>query len=462
MPRLRNLIALSGDLAVIVISYLAAFASLRPWPIDLELMFFLEEDNGLSRLVPMTLSLLLGFYYVGLYDNLRVQSRRKLTEDLLLTFGGAFLLQAFLTYSSRPLFMPRFVMLAGSLLALVFILIWRSFFSLLLLKAVGFQKVLFFGNTELTRRVASHIAEHPEKGFEVVGVLKTETSEDSPKDFPFGKVLEPSEQGFDELQKSPPDRICVAGTIHAEHFAANQLMQCSMSGINVESVGDLYELLFQRVALETVTLNQLIFSPTFRPSRWKLVVQDVLGRILSLAGILVTWPLMLMTAIAVRWDSPGPALLKQKRVGLNGEIFEILKFRSMYVDGDTRFGIRRATEQDPRITRVGRVIRVTRLDELPQFFNVLRGEMSFVGPRPEMPVYTEKLSRAIPLYSQRWRVKPGITGWAQLFHVPELTTEDTKRKLEYDLYYIKNMSPILDFLIVFHTVRALLYRTGAR
>jgi lipopolysaccharide/colanic/teichoic acid biosynthesis glycosyltransferase len=134
----------------------------------------------------------------------------------------------------------------------------------------------------------------------------------------------------------------------------------------------------------------------------------------------------------------------------------------MYVDGDVRFGIRRATERDPRITRVGRIIRVLRLDELPQFFNVLRGEMAFVGPRPEMPVYTEKLSLGIPLYPQRFRVKPGITGWAQLFHEPELTLEETRRKLEYDLYYVKNMSPVMDLVIVFHTIRTLFLRTGAR
>jgi lipopolysaccharide/colanic/teichoic acid biosynthesis glycosyltransferase len=134
----------------------------------------------------------------------------------------------------------------------------------------------------------------------------------------------------------------------------------------------------------------------------------------------------------------------------------------MYIDGDARFGTIRADKQDPRITRVGRFIRVTRIDELPQFFNVLRGEMAFVGPRPEMPVYTEKLTRGLPLYPQRLRVKPGITGWAQLFHEPEITLEQTRRKVEYDLYYIKNMSPLMDFLILFHTIRTVLYRTGAR
>jgi exopolysaccharide biosynthesis polyprenyl glycosylphosphotransferase len=243
---------------------------------------------------------------------------------------------------------------------------------------------------------------------------------------------------------------------------AQQLLWCSSQGLNVENLGDLYENLFQRVALETVTLNQLVFSPAFRVPAWMTACQEVYGRLVALVGLLLTWPLMILTAIAVKLDSEGPALLRQKRMGKNGHVFEILKFRSMFVDADARFGRTRASTGDPRITRVGRFIRVSRLDELPQFINVLRGDMTLVGPRPEMPVYVEEICREVPIYMQRHRVKPGITGWAQLHHQPEYSVKDTERKIAYDLYYIKHLSPLLDFLIMFHTIKTVIFRIGAR
>jgi lipopolysaccharide/colanic/teichoic acid biosynthesis glycosyltransferase len=172
---------------------------------------------------------------------------------------------------------------------------------------------------------------------------------------------------------------------------------------------------------------------------------------------------MIAAAIAVRVDSGSPVLFRQIRIGQNGVPFEFLKFRSMYADVDKRQGGPvRAKENDPRVTRVERWIRLTRIDELPQFFNVLRGEMTLVGPRPEMPEFEADLVKQIPLYTQRHRVKPGITGWAQIHHVPEDSLENTVRKLEYDLYYIKHLSPALDFMTMFHTAKAVLMRIGAR
>ena len=462
MPRLRTIVLLVVDALVIFFSYLVAFFLVRPVFNVFEIEEFIFYENGWVSFVIISFTILFGMYFIGLYQRVRIESRRAFAEDIVLVFGFNFLLQALLSYTRGPYIMSRWVMILGSLFAFFALLLWRVLYTTLLLKLVGFQRILFWGDTHLSRQLAEHILSFPEKGFEVVGVVRPQEHAPAEGPFPAGKEIFHSEDLIEKVKALNPDRICVSGLIASHEESGEALLQCSMVGIPVETVGDLYEILLQRVSLESITINELIFSPALRPSRWKTICQDFYSRFFAVIGIILTWPLMILTAIAVRLDTPGPALLRQKRVGLNGEIFEILKFRSMFVDGDARFGTIRASEKDPRITRVGRVIRVTRLDELPQFFNVLKGNMTFVGPRPEMPVYTQKLTKGIPLYSQRLRVKPGITGWAQLYHVPEVSLVETRRKVEYDLYYIKNMSPLLDFLIVFHTIRALIYRTGAR
>ncbi|MFN9299589.1 MAG: sugar transferase [Acidobacteriota bacterium] len=451
-----------GDILLLAAAYLAAYVVIFK-PLDWsDASQFLIDDNGLISILLLTGIILFAMYLLGLYQRIRIQSRRDLAEDLMLVFGVCFVLQAFFSFTRGFYALPRSISLLGALLAFGSIIIWRTFYSSLLLRVSGLQKVLFWGDTKIARDLAHHLIQYPEKGFRVAGLVSTEDFSALDEGFPSSVVLYLGSDLFDQIKRINPDRVCVSGTISPSDPLGEPLLKLSMLGITVESAGDLHELVLQRVCLETLTLNQLIFSPQFRPARWKILCQNLYGSILALIGILITWPLMILAAIAIRLDSPGPALLRQRRVGRNGAEFEILKFRSMYIDGDARFGTIRADKQDPRITRVGRFIRVTRIDELPQFFNVLRGEMAFVGPRPEMPVYTEQLTRGIPLYPQRLRVKPGITGWAQLFHEPEITLEQTRRKVEYDLYYIKNMSPLMDFLIFFHTIRTLLYRTGAR
>ncbi|MDX2268589.1 MAG: sugar transferase [Bryobacter sp.] len=449
MPRLRTIFLLLGDFAVLWLCYLVSAALLleNGFVPDLNLDLFLSAEEGWVKIGLLIASLLFGFYFVGLYENIRVRSRRRLAEDLILVFGISFLLQALISYVNRGVMMSRSIMLLGTAFALVLLVLWRSAYSKVLTGVVGRQRILFLGDTPLSRLLAQHITEHPEKGFESIGFLNPTAQETN---------LE------EQIFAAAPDRISVAEQYPADSPIYSSLLLASMRRVKVENVGELHENVFQRVALEAITTDQLIFSPAFRAPALTEMLQSLYGSFFSLVGILLTWPLMILTAIAVKLDSPGPALLRQERVGLNGRHFFILKFRSMYVDADARFGRIRADKEDPRITRVGRFIRVTRLDELPQFFNILRGEMNFVGPRPEMPSYVKELTAAIPLYPQRLRVKPGLTGWAQLHHVPELSAKETARKLAYDLYYIKNMSILLDAIIIFHTVKAVLFRTGAR
>ena len=460
MIRLRTLALLLGDIVLIYFSYFWAawlLISINWFP-DLTVEFFFLDDRGFARTSIVVLNIVAGMYMLGLYDHIRVYSRRRLIEDLLLVLGTTFLLQALISYSRSGYELSRWMMLTGSSITILIVTLWRSIYSTVLLNIVGKQKVLFLGDSPLARTIASYIIEHPERGFECSGCV-THTSESG---FP-GNIIFPQDQDlFKLIADIKPDRISVSTTLELNHTLTQELLKCSMSGLSVESIGDLHEVLFGRVALSTVSLNQLVFSPSFRPQPWVILIQEVYGRIIAATGLLLCWPIMLLTALAVRLNSPGPALLRQTRIGRRGVEFKLLKFRSMYVNADSISGPVRAKENDPRITTVGRWIRLTRLDELPQLINVLRGEMSLVGPRPEMPELEKQLLKDIPLYPQRHRVKPGITGWAQINHEPEDAISSTIKKLEYDLFYIKNLSPAMDFIIIFHTFKTVVFRIGAR
>jgi len=229
----------------------------------------------------------------------------------------------------------------------------------------------------------------------------------------------------------------------------------------VEDVGTLYENVLGRVSLERIEAQQLLAHSGLEPERWKTTVQWLFSSAVAAAGLIVAAPAMAVVAILVRLTSEGPILFRQTRVGQHGATFTLYKFRSMYVDAEARTGAVWATENDPRVTPLGRWLRRLRLDEMPQLYNVLRGDMSMVGPRPERPEFVEMLVEKIPCYAQRHTVKPGVTGWAQVNYKYGNSIEDTATKLEYDLYYIKHMSLTLDLMIMFHTIKIMLLSRGA-
>jgi exopolysaccharide biosynthesis polyprenyl glycosylphosphotransferase len=217
-----------------------------------------------------------------------------------------------------------------------------------------------------------------------------------------------------------------------------------------------------RVSLRVLRPSMLVFSAEIGPEPLNVALQRVYSFLIALVGILVSSPVMLTVALLVRLTSRGPVLYRQERVGLHGRIFKVLKFRSMYVDAEAGTGAVWAQKDDPRVTPVGRWIRRFRLDELPQLFNVLRGEMAVVGPRPERPEFVQTLTQRIPFYGQRHFVKPGITGWAQINHKYGDSIEDTITKLEFDLYYLKNLTLSMDLYIMFHTAKVMLLSKGSQ
>jgi exopolysaccharide biosynthesis polyprenyl glycosylphosphotransferase len=254
----------------------------------------------------------------------------------------------------------------------------------------------------------------------------------------------------------------IAMTEKRASLPMDELLGLRFSGVRMEEATTLYEEAFGRICVTEVRPSELIFSSKLGPRRWTVRLQAIYGWIFTALATVIVLPVVLVAALIVKLTSKGPAFYQQTRVGLNGSTFTVYKLRSMRQDAEARTGAVWASRNDPRITPFGRFLRKSRIDELPQFWNVLKGEMSLVGPRPERPEFVRELSNTIPFYPHRLCVKPGITGWAQINHQYGDSIQHTVTKLEYDLYYIKNLSPTLDAYIMFQTVKTMLLSRGAQ
>jgi lipopolysaccharide/colanic/teichoic acid biosynthesis glycosyltransferase len=258
------------------------------------------------------------------------------------------------------------------------------------------------------------------------------------------------------------DRVVVSLADARGKFSMNELLQMKLNdGVRFDHLASVYERYTGKIAVENLRPSYLVFSEGFNKGMLLTRAKRALDVLLSVAGLAVFGPTMALVAVAVRLGSPGPALYRQERVGQNGKPFTVVKFRSMRTDAEAGTGAVWSQQNDPRVTRVGRILRRTRLDELPQLWNVLRGEMSFVGPRPERPQFVASLIEQIPFYGQRHAVRPGLTGWAQVRHSYGSTVEDAMQKLQYDLYYIKHLSIAFDLFIIIETVKTVLVRRGS-
>lgn len=429
------------------------------WVNDLDPEFFLVEQGGLMRMSFVVMSMLAGFYFQDLYNNLRVRSRLLLVQQISMAIGISFLFQALLTYISPELMLPRWVMIYGSVLMLFVLPCWRLAFLRFALSALGHVKLLFVGGSSVLVEIAERIAARPELGLQVIGYIEDDDGA------PFGATVAKL-GGIDEVSRVAaevkPDRIVVGLSERRARMPVYDLLDLRLSGIIVVEASALYESTFGRVSTRDLRPSQLIFSSELGPAPSSVATQVLYSWLLALVGLVLSSPVMVIVAILVRLTSKGPILHRQTRVGLNDVPFTVLKFRSMYADAEARTGAVWAKKNDPRITPIGKYLRLFRLDELPQFFNVLKGEMSFVGPRPERPEFVKALSEKIPFYRQRHFVKPGITGWAQINHKYGDTVEDTITKLEFDLYYIKHISLALDVYIILNTLKTVVLGRGAQ
>ena len=423
---------------------------------------FLLYDNGIERISLVVVVELLGLYLLDLYSDVKVYSRILVVQQICLVIGIAFISQALLSYLSPAWIIPRWMMIAGSAFALVVVPAWRILYSRYVLRALGHKKILFLGESVTLDELAAGLDARPELGFSVIGYIN-----DSPHAATEATTVEMTHLGPVAKLRSivtdcKPDMIVVGMTERRNRLPVHELLDLRFTGLPVMEIASLYEAAFGRVCTRELRPSQLIFSEELGPDPTSVSLQAAYSFALALIGVILVLPIMLLVALLVRLTSPGPVLLRQIRTGLHGEPFTVYKFRSMYQDAEARTGAVWATKNDPRITPIGHYLRRYRLDELPQLFNVLRGDMSIAGPRPERPEFVATLAEQIPFYRQRHGVKPGITGWAQISYKYGDTIEDTMMKLEYDLYYIKHLSLSLDLYIYFHTFKTMLLQRGAQ
>ena len=323
------------------------------------------------------------------------------------------------------------------------------------------QRVAILGAGELAIVVLQELRRRDDLNVEVVGFITVDRSVRAAEvcDSPVLGDISVVEQLVRDHQVS---RIVVAMEDRRGKLPIRDLVKLRVAGIRVEDVHSTMAALTGRVWLETLRPSWFVFSEGFRRSRSTLWIKRLVDILISAIFLILAAPLLVIVGTAIRLESPGPAIYRQKRVGVRGREFEILKFRSMGVDAESQHGAQWAAVEDPRVTRLGRFVRRYRIDELPQVINVLRGEMSFVGPRPERPEFVDSLRQQISFYDERHSARPGITGWAQISYPYGASVEDALRKLEYDLFYLKNLSIFFDFAIILRTVRIVLAGKGSR
>jgi sugar transferase (PEP-CTERM system associated) len=427
--------------------------------VEVDLEVFLLYEGGLVAIATVVVSIVLANYFQDLYANLRVRSHTLLIQQTCFALGIAFLVQAVLNYVNRDWELPRWVMFIGSAFTLVAMPLWRTFFSAVVTNPGALQKVLFVGTSPVVQELAEEFGRAPERGYSSAGFVVEADAESAPERETLVGRLPALREAAEQVK---PDRIAVGLSERRAQLPVDDLLALRFSGIPIEQAGSLYESTFGRVTIRELRPSDLIFTAGLGPRPASVQLQTIYSFVIALILLIVSAPVMLIVAVLVKLTSKGPVLYRQVRVGKDDKPFTLYKFRSMRVDAEANTGAVWATKDDPRITPLGKWLRKLRLDELPQLFNVLRGEMSIVGPRPERPEFTRTLEEKIPFYRQRTCVKPGVTGWAQINHKYGDTLEDTIKKLEYDLYYIKHLSFSLDLYIVLSTIKTVLLGRGAQ
>ncbi len=400
-------------------------------------------------------------YYNDLYDFKVIKNSRELSFRLIQAIGVTSIILG-LIYT----FMPRLIIGQGIFfisIVIMFILVvsWRFLYGWVLRRKRFSEQVLIVGSGELVDKIIEELSEREYSGFRIRGLLV-----EKPGDFDAKSSGIPLMGGYEDLRSivkgDEIDRIVLALTDRRGKLPVSALLECSMEGVQIESGPNFYEQIAGKILIAGLRPSDLIFSDGFRKSDAARLLKRTTGIIFSSLCLLVSAPLSILAVLFIKIDSPGPVFFKQERMGQNGKVFNLYKLRSMKEDAEVEGIPVWASDGDPRITRLGRVLRKLRIDEIPQMINVLRGDMSFVGPRPERPYFVERLKKEIPFYDLRHSVKPGITGLAQIKYPYGATVKDAIEKLQYDLYYVKHMSSALDFAILFDTVKVILFGKGAR
>ena len=447
---IRTLILLLGEALIVWTSFLvAAWVSLRQ-----DIYLWLNFEGGWIKLFIFTGVVLLCSHWFDLYDTARLNTRGELYFRLLMVPG----LLAFVT-GGISYVRPDFLLGGGSTALGLFIVAlalfgWRIGYGWLVQLPILVERVYVLGTGERAQRLVQGLRQNPEIGVEIAswtGKLEGAVTLESV-----------AAHLMDVVNKQKVHRVIVAVADRRGAIPMQELLDLRMQGIKIEEATSWLEKISGKIEVENLNPSWLVFNDGFRRSTAFVMVRRVLSVIISLIGLLLTLPSLPLIMLAIRLDSKGPVFYTQTRVGKRGRLFKVVKFRTMRQDAEAANGPQWAGDHDPRVTRVGRFLRSSRLDEIPQLWCVLKGDMAFVGPRPERPEFIEMLSEEIPFYGVRHMVRPGVTGWAQIKYKYGSTIEDAREKLQYDLYYIKHASIGLDLVIMFMTVKIVLLGRGAQ
>ncbi len=449
---LRKLILFGGEGFFLFLSLYLIYSAQKPLAISSNIDIFLRIFIAVSVC-------LLSLYYFGLYTFRYGYSYFEMSTRLFQAIGGACIFLGFFYFLFPSLMPGRGIFLKEIIIFIVFSSIWRYFYVWFLKRDIGSKPVLVVGQGDAIGQLFNEIKENSDCGYKVQGIVVPEGDKGS------NGLEVPTWAGFDRIlpkaRELGVDEIIVALQEKRGVLPVDELLHCKMQGLSIIDGETFIEEISGKLAVDSINPSWLIFKEGFQKGPLKMFFKQLIGSLCALIGLLVSLPVSLLVAILIKLESEGPIFFKQARVGRDGKVFTLIKFRSMRSDAE-KDGAKWASKDDDRVTKVGRIIRKLRIDEIPQMWNVLKGDMNFVGPRPERPEFVDNLRKKIRFYEQRHTVKPGITGWAQINYPYGASIEDAKRKLEYDLYYIKHMSVLLDLYIILKTVKTILFREGSR
>jgi sugar transferase (PEP-CTERM system associated) len=415
----------------------------------------LEYEHGILKIAVITIVTLILSYYFDLYEPSIVSGRLQIYFRILLVLGfDCFILSAFLLVDPDVAIGPSVYVWGFMLLAPSLILLRRAY-EWVVGRPLFRERVYVLGAGDYARSIVETIRSRPDLGMEVVDWEDLQ--------------MEPVErkkvwiEALDKIANGHPmvHRIIVAMESRRGELPVQELLSLRFRGIVVEEDGTLRERIYGKIQLDGLRPSNFLYSEGFRIRATQQFTRQVVSICVAGLGLLLFLPFFPLVVLAVKLSSKGPIFFRQTRVGMGGRNFEVVKFRTMFTDAESG-GAKWATKNDPRVTRVGMFLRKSRIDEIPQLWNVLRGDMGFVGPRPERPEFVAWLTEELPFYYLRTLIRPGLTGWAQVRYGYGATLAETKEKLEYDLYYIKHMSMGLDLLIMFETIKTILRRRGAQ
>lgn len=455
----RRVLALVAFETVLIVTAvaLAAHVRLGDWA-----WVLVANRGGVLKMMVIAGTCQACLYYADLYTLRPVADRRELLVRIIRALGAASIVLAALYFWAPSLVVGRGVFGMAIGLVIAAIVGWRSAFDWLLRHVGPSERLLLVGTNSAAIALARELhARRRELGVDIAGFVDPDPAKVGTP------VLNPGVIGTLEdipsiVRTRGVDRVVVSLADARDRLPMHTLLEMKLDGVSFDHLASVYEEYTGKIAVENLRPSWLIFSPGFQKSGLLSASKRGVDIAMAVTGLIVALPLFAAIAIAVRATSPGPVLFHQLRVGQHGRVFTIHKFRSMHVDAESTTGPQWAAKSgDPRVTPIGGFLRRTRLDELPQLWNILIGDMSVVGPRPERPEFVAELMREIPYYRQRHIVRPGLTGWAQVRYTYGASTEDALQKLQYDLYYIKNMSVLLDVLIVLETVKTIVLSRGA-